>query len=319
MATIQNAQRTLILAKTEVNYGVDPTPTPASNAILTTIPEITPIAENLAHEHIKPYFGRDKGSMWFQGWELKFGVQLRGNGSAVDTAPAFGCLLQSAGLTETVTPATNVVYSPNSLFTSTNASKSVTIWCYLDTVIYKVTGCVTDIELECDAGNIPMLTFTAQGLYATPIDGSYPAATAVFSQASAPPRFINAAMTLDSYAAITRSIKFKHGADIQQRQDINDTDGIKEYYVNGFEPELSLTVEHTSIAAKNYYDKMSTAAQMAFTCTFAGLTGNNFVLAAPKCRITEIKPAEENGIQMLDLTLALENNAGNDCYTLTCT
>lgn len=47
-------KKALLLAKIETEYGEDPTPAPAEDAILVSAPNIRPIGEKLERENVRP-------------------------------------------------------------------------------------------------------------------------------------------------------------------------------------------------------------------------------------------------------------------------
>lgn len=91
-----------LLAKAESTYGVDPTPTGASNAILTKNLQIQLMQGNTVNRDVdRPTLGNDLTYHVAPYTKLTFDVEMAGAGTA-GVAPAYAPLLKACGLAETV-------------------------------------------------------------------------------------------------------------------------------------------------------------------------------------------------------------------------
>jgi hypothetical protein len=153
----------VLLAKSEVTYGLDPTPTGLANAMLCSKPEITPLsAQNVPRDILRGFMGAAEqlpGAMFA---ECSFDIELVGSG-VVATAPACAPLLLACGFAETITAATRVDYTLVS-----TAFGSVTFYWYDDGLLHKVTGARGDVSIGVTSDGIPMLSFKFKGLYNAP-------------------------------------------------------------------------------------------------------------------------------------------------------
>ncbi|HQU04222.1 MAG TPA: phage tail tube protein, partial [Acidocella sp.] len=165
-----------ILAELEATYGVDPVPTPATNAILCkTSLAITPMeATQVKRDLITPYMG-DIGALLADTYvKIDFEVELSGSGTA-GTPPGMDPLLQLCGFAATTVAATSVTYAP----VSTNFT-SGTLYFYGQTdggtaVLHKLTGCRGDFTLDLATKAVPYVKFTIMGLYNAPTELAAPA------------------------------------------------------------------------------------------------------------------------------------------------
>ena len=83
------ARKKLLLAKTESSYGVDPTPTGAANAILTSDLSINPLAgPSVSRNFDRAAFGNSLNIKTATFVEISFMVEIAGSGDA-DTPPAY--------------------------------------------------------------------------------------------------------------------------------------------------------------------------------------------------------------------------------------
>lgn len=98
--TTRYFKRKLLLSKIEATGGVDPTPTPALNAIEIRNVQYQPLeAQYQANNPETPFYGNGTEVMVSQAARLAFDIALAGSGTA-GTAPAFGPLLRGAGFAE---------------------------------------------------------------------------------------------------------------------------------------------------------------------------------------------------------------------------
>ncbi len=152
-------RKTAILAKTEVNYGVDPTPDGAANAILVSNASFNVAYTNVNRDLIRANLGGSEQLAGTRFVECSFDVELANSGAA-GTAPAWGPLLLACGMAEAVltTPA-RVEYTPVSA-----SFKSATIYYHIDGTLRKALGCMGNAELMLNEGERPMIRFTFTGL-----------------------------------------------------------------------------------------------------------------------------------------------------------
>jgi len=122
--------RGLVLAKTEVTFNVDPTPTPAANALLVTEPDYSVDPTVLERTNLKSSISPDAVVVARKVAALSFQHEVRGSGSGA-TAPAVGVLLQACGMSETqITTGTDTILddtpipvnSPTGVFTFTKTT-----------------------------------------------------------------------------------------------------------------------------------------------------------------------------------------------------
>lgn len=157
-------RNSVILAKTEVTYGTDPTPTGAANAVLVSNLNINPLnANNVGRDLIRPYFGGSEQLVGSAFVEIDFEVEFQSSGSVVTpTIPAWDALLQACGYAAGVgTAGSRVEYA---FATDYTALKSCTIYYYDDGVLHKALGAFGDMSLDLNIGNRPVYKFKFKGL-----------------------------------------------------------------------------------------------------------------------------------------------------------
>ena len=165
-------RKRLLLAKAEVTYGTDPTPTGAANAILVRNLEIVPLQSDVVQrELIRPYLGNYDQLLANTRVQVTFEVELAGSGTA-GTAPAYGPVLKACGLSETIAASTSATYAPISASFS-----SVTLYFFQDGIRHVVTGARGTFTLNGAVGAIPTIAFTMTGVFNAPTDTALSAPT----------------------------------------------------------------------------------------------------------------------------------------------
>ncbi|UUZ68080.1 hypothetical protein LP416_27835 [Polaromonas sp. P2-4] len=132
----------VLLAKQEVTLGVDPVPTPAANSMLVRAftPQIIN-AEFVERNLIQGYKGNFGSLAVGVHRVFEFEVELASSGTA-GTAPKWGPLLMACGFSETLVAVTSATYAPIS-----TGDTTVTLYGYLDGILFKMTACKGTGEL----------------------------------------------------------------------------------------------------------------------------------------------------------------------------
>jgi hypothetical protein len=293
-----------ILAKIEANYGVDPTPTGASNGILVENMTIEPIARGMERTYNLPYFGRRPKVIVTEGWKVTFSTELKGSGTK-NVPPEIGVLFRGCNFTEDIN-ANDVTYDPNS---DADSAGSITIYAYRHDILHTITGCRGSFKLNLKAGEYGKIDWEFQGLYLAPADASIVSPTFT---TTIPPRLLSAAFTLDSYAAVIDSIKIDCKMNGVKRTSVNAATGILSYFNTQREVTGELDPEVVALSTKNWWAIWSAGTQVAFTATAGGTEGNRCVITGPKLQIDNLKYADRESILTHGMTLNFVPNTGND-------
>jgi hypothetical protein len=303
-------RKKILLAKTEVTYGVDPTPTGAADAILikdlsiqvmqgATVQRNTD-REVLGNEltyHVAPYT------------MLSFGVELAGSGTAGD-APAWAPLLLACGFSETLNALTDAVYTPIS-----DTFPSVTLYYHQDGLLHSVVGARGTVTFSLSPGGIPTMNFTFTGLRVAPTDTALPTPTLTAFQTpipvtdSATPTF-----SLHSYSAIMGGFNINMGNQVSYRNVVGQESAhIVDRAVSG-----DVSIEEVALATKNFHTLCADHTLGALQFIHGTVEGNIIQIDAPQVQLLQPSYADSDGILMLNMNLALTpTDAGNDEITLT--
>lgn len=303
-------RRRVILAKTEVTYGTDPTPTGTANAILVRNMTVTPLAAEVVNRDlVRPYLGASEQLIASKHVEIEFEVEIAGSGTA-GTAPKYGPLLRACGLAEAVTAGTNVAYGPVS-----TGFESVTLYHNVDGVLHKITGARGNVEFTFTAGQIPVMKFRMVGLYNAPTDTALP--TVDYSGFKTPLACNNTNTTgfsFFSYSGALESLTMNLSNTVNFRTLIgSETVQLTDRRVEG-----TAVFEAPTIATKDFFSAAIGTTLGALAMTHGTAAGNKFKIESSNVDIGQPTYTDNNGIVMLSVPfVATPSSSGNDEVTLT--
>lgn len=235
---------------------------------------------------------------------MEFDVEIKS--VTAGTAPALGKLLRACGFGETVVASTSVTYLPAS-----TAVPSISIGAFMDGVIKRIWGARGEPSIKLESGKPGWIKFVFTGADFSVIDGVM-LTTGVAYEATVPPAFLSAALTVDSYAALIGSMDIKMGNKIHLRKDINTASGFKSAVITDRAPALTLDPEFVTVATYDWYGKLRSGTLGALSVALLGAAGNRCTITAPKVQYTNINPADRDGWRTLGIDCALNRNAGDD-------
>lgn len=299
------SRKRTILAKTEVTYGVDPTPTGAANAILVRNLNITPLnAELVSRDLVRPYLGASEQLLASSYVTVEFEVEMAGSGTA-GTAPAYGPLLLACGMAATTSAGVSVTYAPVSA-----SFGSATIYYNIDGVLHKVTGARGNVEMNIEVGQIPVFRFTFTGLYNAPTDTAAPAVTYTAFQTPLAANSDNtSAFSLYSYSGALQSLNVNLNNAINYRTLI----GAEDVLMTDRQVSGTAVFEAPTVAEKDYWSLAlgSTLGNMGIT--HGTTAGNRVEIASTRAKVNNPSYQDSNGIHMLQTPFNLvPSTAGND-------
>jgi len=308
MASVRTRRR-LIAAKIESTYGTDPTPG-GGDAILVRNLEIQPlVADTVNRELVRPYLGQADQLLSQTRVEVSFEVELAGSGTA-GTAPAYGPVLRSCALSETVVADTSVTYAPES-----SGFESCTIYYFQDGIRHKVTGCRGTFELTGEVGQIPVISFTMTGIYNAPTDETQP--TPTYSNQASPVLFKEGNTTnfsAFSYAGCLMSYNFSLANDVIYRELVGCT---KEILITNRAPSGTVVIEAPTITAKDFFAVATGSSTGSISFQHGQTAGNIVTMTTAQSDLGNLTYSDQDGIQMLNMPfIAVPTNAGDDEMSL---
>jgi len=299
-------ERSVMLVKEETEYGVDPTPNSADNAILAIgakIKEVVEPAERLGQTKSLSRFASQLGSIYC---ELTFQVEVRGSGTE-GVAPRLGDLLEACGMSEGAVVGSSVSYKPTSA-----SIKSVTIYLYKDGRRYIVTGARGSFKLLAPANKVATIEFTMKGLYDAPTDTSLP--STVTYESTTPPVCKNQTLSLDSVTTLkVQSSEIDLAAEVGPRISKIASTGIGAIEITSRKPILTINPESVSIATLDLRSKLL-ATTVAYSEIIGSADGNKITISVPKANYADIEYADREGVMVENIKCecARNSDAGDD-------
>lgn len=301
-------RKTLILAKKETTYGVDPTPTATANAIEAKNVTLTPLAGDfIDRDLLRPWFGNSGRVAGAKYCTLAFETELAGSGAA-GTAPPWGVLLKGCGMSEVITAATRVDYN-----TVSEGMESIMLYVYIDGTIHKLAGARGTCALNFESGGLPTLQFTFTALFAAPVAGAFPASP-VFSAWKRPLPIdkANTAMAYFGQNINGRSLSFDLGNEVQYRNLFNQEDVlISNRNITG-----KTSFELPPLATYNWIGAALAGTSGTLSLSHGLTAGNKVQISANAMQVTNPAYSDHLGVRFLDVDLQFVPVSGNDDLTI---
>jgi len=294
-----------LLAKIESTYGTDPTPSGAANAILVRSLDISPQeTKTVARDVWRPYLGNSENLPGTVSAKATFEIELAGSG-VPGTAPAWGPVLRACAFAETIIASTSVTYKPVS-----TAFESVTVYFNVDGVLHKITGSRGTVSFELAEGAIPVMKFEFTGVYNTVVDAALPTVTLTAFQKPLPVNRTNTpTFSLHGYSAVMEKLSINMANAVAFRSLIG---GIEQVVLTDRKPAGSISIEATTVAAKDWWTSIKAAATGTMNLVHGLVAGNICTISAPAVQLHSPKYADKDGIVMLGASCVFAPASGND-------
>lgn len=308
-------RNTIILAKLETTYGVDAAPTGAANALLVSDASFELAIDGINRDLLRPTMGGSEQLVGTRYAKLEFTVELSGSGTA-GTAPAWGPLLRACGMAETVTAGNNVAYSPVS-----SGFESLTIYYYLDGLLYKATGCRGTVELSAQLGERPTLKFSFQGRHSAVSAAANPSATITawkkpvpVTDATATSISLGATFTAATGSLSGGTVYPSRGLALTLGQDVKYVPlvGGDSIDITARETTGKVALDVTPAQATTMVGDILANAVTGMGFQIGSTAGSTVVLYAPAVQRINPKWDDYNGRALLSMDLRCIPNAGND-------
>ena len=306
-------RKKFLIAKIESTYGTDPSPVGGSDAIQVTNLEVTPIeSDNVQAAAYQGFIGNSTRSTLVANKRVSvtFDVELAGSGTA-GTAPAFGPLLKSCGLSETIVSSTSVTYAGVS-----SSFDSATIYCFYDGTRHKITGARGSVSFNFTAGQFAVASFNFIGIYNAP-DGTALSGSFTVANQAAALEVNDTNMTTATFHGVTSARIESFDLALNNELIYKETASNKEVIVTNRAPGGTAVIEAPAVGTTDYFAK-AVGVTTGSTSLVLGATGGNIVtLNAAQTDITGVSYGDTNGVISLSMPyLALPTTAGNDELSL---
>jgi hypothetical protein len=303
-------KKMLLLAKKEPVSGTDSVPTAALNSILCKALMPEPITADMVERTLITSW-KGNGGKLAAGVYRKFTceVELASSGAA-GTAPAFGALLESCGFSSTVTASTSAVYDLVS-----SGEPTLTLYGYLDGILFKLTGAKGNVSLELNAKGIPVAKFDFVGAYSPATDVAMP--TGVSYAAFMQPKvvgFINTpTFSFHGVSVPVSSFSVSLANSLAWRELIGYAGAIS----SDRKPTGTVVLEMPSIATKDWAEIVRAGTTGPCQLIHGTTAGNIVQLDMPAVQLSPFSLQDDNGAAMLSIPFDVNPVNGNDELKIT--
>ena len=306
-------RKKFLIAKIETTYGTDPSPVGGSDAVQVTNLEVTPIeSDNVQAASYQGFLGNStRGTLVAnKRVSVTFDVELAGSGTA-GTAPAFGPLLKSCGLSETIVSSTSVTYAPVS-----SSFSSATIYCFYDGTRHKITGARGTVSFNLTAGQFAVASFQFIGIYNAPDGTALSGAFTVANQAAAI-EVNDTNVTTATFHGVTSSRIESFDMALNNELLYKETASSQEVLITNRAPGGTAVIEAPAVGTTDFFAKAVAVATGSTSLVLGATSGNIVTVNAAQTDITGCSYADTNGVIALSMPyLALPTTAGNNETTL---
>lgn len=189
--------------------------------------------------------------------------------------------------------------------------ESVTIYFNLDGVLHKLTGARGTVSLTMKVKDIPVYKFQLTGLYNAVADASAP--TPVYTSFQTPVTVNNINTTpfsLCGYSAVMSDLQIDVTNTVVHRTLVG---GSEQVLITDRESQGSVTVEATTVAAKDWWSLAKNATLGALDVTHGTSSGNKVRIGSSRLQLTKPQYQDMDGVAMLQMGANfIPTTAGND-------
>lgn len=298
-------RRKLLLAKVEVTYNTDPTPSESTDAVLVENLQWSSAGlKMIERPAARPSGGALQHIYGGRLAQLTFDVEVKGSGAA-GTAPEIGALLQACGLGETIVASTSVTYAPAS-----TGRKSATLYLFEDGKRQVITGCRGNVSFSMNAGDKVTASFTMTGHVAAQTDVALPTPT---FDSTTPEAYIGGSFTIDSFSASIAGLNFDLGNSVATPEDVNGSDGYGEIQITMRDVNGSINPLDELVASEDYLGNFIAGSTMALASGAIGATaGNILTITMPAVYYRDASSADRDGVAALDLPFGAAESTTDD-------
>lgn len=312
----------VVLAKIETTPGVEATPSSADDFILALDAQYNPDFNLIQRNYLRPSISNVPHLMGRQLASLTFTTEVMGTGvAATDTSPTtqaaatpkWADLLEGCGFAGSVvsTPA-GKVYAP-----LTNNQKTLTLYCYYDGMLHKMTGAMGTFSLSAPAGEIATINWTFTGIYVAPTATTTPTPTV---PSVTPPLVEGCSFAVGGTAAsvfVPQAISIDIGNGVVPRSDANSVKGYHSMIITSRAPSISFNPEQVPEASHPFWTDFAAATGKAVVFNIGGTAGNKVEVDIPNMQISNLQYSDRDGIRTYEVSgmCSTTTGTGNDEIT----
>lgn len=314
-----------VFAKIETTPGVEAAPTTSGspNDFIQAIDaNYNPDFQIIERNYMRPSISRTPHLMGRQLASLTFTTEWFGTGVApaatnpttqAQSTPKWADLLEGCGFSgAAVASPASKLYSP-----LTASQKTLTLYCYYDGMLHKLTGAMGTFVVNAEAGQIATIQWTFTGVFNAPTATATP--TPSFTSVT-PPLVESCSFAIGATASsvfVLQNISIDVQNNVIPRADANSAKGFNSMYITGRNPQVTINPEQVPEASHPFWGDFTSAARKAITFAIGGTAGNKAEVSIPNAQISGMSYTDRDGIRVYDITMMANTTtaAGNDEVT----
>lgn len=296
-----------ILAKIETTPGVEAAPDPEDDFILASDAQYTPDFTLIDRNYMRPSISRNPHLMGRQLATLSFTTEVFGSGLAAESTDATtqaqatpkwadlfeGCAMTGAAVE---TPA-GKVYSP-----VTTGQKTLTLYCYYDGILHKLTGAMGTWSMSAEAGQIATIQWSFTGVYSAPSAATTPTVQIT----NVVPALVESCSFVIGATPSTVLVPANISLDMQNtvipRADANSAKGFNSTIITSRNPTISFNPEQVPEASHPFWADFAGAAGKAVSFNIGATNGNKCIVTVPNMIISGLQYADRDGIRIYEVS-----------------
>ncbi len=299
-------RNTVVFAKIETEYGIDPIPNPASNAIAVRDLVISPAGEAVERNILRGSLSQLSFLRGTSRVEVDFKTEMKGTGTK-GAIPAFGWegdLFRACGMSQTANAGTDLLYTPIS-----ENFESCTLYVYIDRLFHKLTGCRGSFRISIEVGKPAMVEWKFKGFYSSPSDASPSAQT--FS-GILPPVALGADFSIGGYGPVSEKFEVDINNSVVERKSIAALDGVIGFEITGRKPRGSFDPETVAVTTHPFWSNWQSATPLRLNLAIGSADGNRFAIEAPAIQYSDMGSGDRDGRVVYKAAFSLAMSNGDD-------
>ncbi len=190
----------------------------------------------------------------------------------------------------------NVLYKPAS-----SSIPSLTIYFYMDGLLYKLVGNRGDFSIALDSGGVGRFRFRFSGMFLSKTDTSIVTPT---NDTTRPPVFKNGAMLVNRGATALQNLSLECGNGMVNPDNPNALEGFDPAQITGRDMTGSMNPNETSIATRDVMADFRAGTKRIIHARFGTTTGNKVGLTIPQALYTGQNTGERGGLATVEVPFA---------------
>lgn len=183
----------------------------------------------------------------------------------------------------------NVLYKPAS-----TGIPSLTLYLYMDGLLYKVVGARANATLKLQSGNIGRISFTLTGMFAGKIDASVPAG--LVYDTTRPPVWKGGKALVNRVVSAMTSLSVDFGNQMTTPDNPNSAEGFDPSIITSRNMTGSCDPLETLVATRDSMAALRAGTQQIIHAAYGTVAGNRIGTTIPAAFYTNLQPGDRNGL-----------------------